>query len=206
LLPAQNFYDDPFWTLQRIAIVSCFLFCVGISQAVATARNGAGRQFWRRWLQIAGCAALVSAASAWMFPSSWIRFGVLHSIAVMLLLLQLLTRLRSWQILLLALVALALPAFVQHPIFDSNWLNWFGLVTHKPITEDYAPLLPWLGVTLLGLCAGRWLLRQQPLLNGAIPALLRPVAALGRWPLLFYMLHQPFLLGGLALLRHLRYI
>jgi uncharacterized membrane protein len=31
----QNFYRDPFWTWQRTAIVSLFLFTAGLSQAVA---------------------------------------------------------------------------------------------------------------------------------------------------------------------------
>ena len=42
-------------------------------------------RFWRRWLQIAGCALLVSLGSAWMFPRSYISFGVLHGIALMLI-------------------------------------------------------------------------------------------------------------------------
>jgi len=25
-------------------------------------------------------------------------------------------------------------------------LNWLGWISQKPITEDYAPLFPWLGV------------------------------------------------------------
>ncbi|MBL8480501.1 MAG: DUF1624 domain-containing protein, partial [Sterolibacteriaceae bacterium] len=39
---------------------------------------------------MAGCALLVSAGSALMFPRTWIRFGVLHGMAVMLVLARLL--------------------------------------------------------------------------------------------------------------------
>ena len=35
----QNFYTDPVWTLQRAAIVSLFLFCAGLSQAVACSQS-----------------------------------------------------------------------------------------------------------------------------------------------------------------------
>ncbi len=31
-------------------------------------------------------------------------------------------------------------------------LNWLGLITRKPVTEDYVPLLPWLGVVWWGGC------------------------------------------------------
>ena len=98
-----------------------------------------------------------------------------------------------------------LPQFVQHPFFDSRWTNWIGLVTRKPVTEDYVPLLPWLGVMAWGLAAGQWLLaRRRDWLTGTLPAVLAPLATLGRWSLSFYMLHQPLLIGSLTALVALR--
>jgi uncharacterized membrane protein len=195
LQPKQNFYVDPLWTLQRTAIVSLFMFCVGLSLAAALQVGQGWPRFWRRWAQIAGCALLVSVGSALMFPASWISFGVLHGIAVMLVLARLAAPLGGglW---LLAAACLAAPWLIQHPFFDSRWTNWAGLVTRKPVTEDYAPVLPWLGVVLLGLAAGRWVLRERPeWFAGRLAAPLRPIAALGRWSLSFYMLHQPVLIG-----------
>jgi len=95
---------------------------------------------------------------------------------------------------------------VQHPFFDARWSNWIGLVTRKPVTEDFVPLLPWLGVMLFGLAAGQWLLRARPgWLGGALAAPARPLALLGRWSLSFYMLHQPVLIGLLMALQALRH-
>ncbi|MEX8519252.1 MAG: DUF1624 domain-containing protein [Leptothrix sp. (in: b-proteobacteria)] len=205
LLPGQNFYRDPLWTWQRICIVSLFLLCAGAGQALAlgaAARADTPRfdaRFWRRWAQIAGCALLVSAGSFWMFPRSYITFGVLHAVALMLILLRLLAPLGRGWLLALALLVLLLPLGVQHEFFDTRWTNWVGLVTHKPITEDYVPLLPWFGVMSLGLLLGGWLLKARPIwLGGALPRTLRPLATLGRWPLSFYMLHQPLLIGLLT--------
>lgn len=200
----QNFRVDPVWTLQRSCIVSLFLFCAGLGQAVALEQGQSWRRFWRRWAQIAACAVLVSAGSAWMFPRSWISFGILHGIAAMLILARLLAPLKGglW---LVGLLAIALPQWVQHPFFDTRWTNGVGLVTHKPVTEDYVPLLPWMGVMWWGMAAGQWLLAHRPsLLQGALPAALRPLAVLGRWSLSFYMLHQPILIGALMLWLHLR--
>jgi uncharacterized membrane protein len=144
---------------------------------------------------VAGCAVLVSAGSALMFPRSWISFGVLHGIAVMLVLCRLAAPLRGW-LWPLGALALLLPAWLQHPVFDNRWLNWVGLVTHKPVTEDFVPVLPWLGVMLWGLAAGQSLLaHRRAWLAGAVPAMLQPLALLGRWSLSFYMLHQPLLIG-----------
>ena len=235
--PRQDFYTDPFWTGQRTAIVSLFLFCAGLSQAVALQAGQTWPRFWRRWMQVAGCALLVSAGSVLMFPRSWISFGVLHGIAVMLLL----TRLMVWAVpawggsmsaaagrpptqgpsgtgvkngpsgpvllalSVLGLICLLLPTWASHPFFDSRWTNWVGLVTRKPITEDYVPLLPWLGMVLWGLAAGAWILARQPAwLAGPLPGAVRPLAVLGRWSLSFYMVHQPVLIGALMLVATMR--
>jgi uncharacterized membrane protein len=195
LIPRQNFYADPFWTLQRMAIVTMFLTCVGLSQAVAQAQGVAADRFWRRWVRVAGCALLVSAGSALMFQRSWISFGVLHAVAVMLLIVRFVRLpVRGW--LLVGLGALGLSQWVAHPVFDTRWTNWVGLVTRKPITEDYVPLLPWLAVVAMGMAVGHGLLKHRPMvLQGRLPAGLQPLARLGRWSLPYYMLHQPVLIG-----------
>ncbi len=60
LVPTHNFITDPLWTVQRTCIVSLFLFCAGLSMAVALHAGQRWPKFWRRWAQIAGCAVLVS--------------------------------------------------------------------------------------------------------------------------------------------------
>jgi uncharacterized membrane protein len=195
----QNFYTDPFWTVQRTLIVSLFLFTAGVGQAVALQQDAGWRRFWPRWLQIAVCAALVSLGSALMFGQRFISFGVLHGIALMLIVVRLSQAWGRW-LWLAGLLALLAPSLVQHSWFDSRWTNWIGLVTRKPVTEDFVPLLPWLGVMWWGLASGRWLLaRRRHWLSGGLPRPLSGLAVLGRWSLSFYMLHQPVLLGALLL-------
>lgn len=200
----QNFYNDPVWTTQRACIVTLFLFCAGFGQAIAVEQHQRWPRFWRRWAQVAGCAVAVTLGSLWMFPRSFISFGVLHCIAAAVIVMRLTAGLGPW-LWLLGAVALALPQGVHHPFFDSRWTDWVGLVTHKPITEDFVPLLPWLGVMWWGLAAGQWVLaRRRSWLTGALPAAGRPLATLGRWSLSFYMLHQPVLIGILAAVVALR--
>jgi uncharacterized membrane protein len=200
----QNFYRDPFWTVQRSCIVTLFLFCAGLGQAVALRQGQGWPRFWRRWLQVAACALLVTIGSWWMFPRSYISFGVLHGIALMLIVARLTGRWGGW-LWPLGALALALPHVVQHPFFDTRLTNWVGLVTRRPVTEDYVPLLPWLGVVWWGMAAGAWLLeRRAAFIAGPIPTTARPLAALGRWSLSFYMLHQPVLISLLLLVIWLR--
>lgn len=191
-----NFYLDPLWTVQRTAILSGFLFWAGLGQGLALQAGQSSSRFWRRWAQVAAAALLVSLGSWLVFPRSFISFGVLHAFALLLPLLRFgAARLGSRSLLLLAGAALLLPWLIQHPLFDSRWTNWVGLVTRKPFTEDFVPLLPWAAPLLLGLLAAR-----QPglmaRLQGRAPA---GLVLLGRWPLSFYLLHQPLLLGALWL-------
>jgi len=68
-------------------------------------------------------------------------------------------------------VAIALPHVVHDPFFDSRLTNWIGLMTHRPATEDYVPVLPWIGVMWWGMAAGQWLLvHHRDWLTGPLPS------------------------------------
>lgn len=207
-----DFYHAPFWTLQRSAIVSLFLLCAGMGQAVATMQGVSWGRFWRRWGQIAACALLVSIGSWLMYPQSYIYFGILHGMALMLVVARLTAGWGGWLWLAGGLVwALywALPALhASWPALDvlnSKPWNWLGLISRKPVTEAYVQLVPWLGTMWWGLALGRWLQqRRAHWLQAPLPGALRPLAVLGRWSLSYYMLHQPVLIGALMLVGLLR--
>jgi len=195
--------DAP-WIAWRTAIVTQFLFLVGVSLSLRasdeSSRIYVHARFWKRWGQIAICAGLVSAASWWIFGQRWIWFGVLHFVAVAQLLLRKAPR---WvrPNFALGVVVLAMGTLLQFTIFNANTLSWIGFAPNKPRTEDFVPLFPWLGVVLLGIGAGHlWQQSDAPWAH-----LLRRCSArgwhwltwLGRWPLTVYMLHQPLLFGAL---------
>lgn len=237
LIERQNFYADPFWTWQRTCIVSLFLFTAGLSQAVALTQQGLwtapawqrlDKRFWRRWAMVAGCALLVTAGSVIMFPRSFIYFGVLHGLAVMLVIARLSA---GWGRGLWWAGAGCLAVYLIAPMLmntsgtgqflNEKWFNWLGIITRKPVTEDYVPLLPWLAAVWWGMAAGQWVLAQRPWwLTGGAPGVavglqthadraatglapdaapprtwLRWLAWPGRWSLSYYMLHQPVLIG-----------
>ncbi|WP_445263631.1 heparan-alpha-glucosaminide N-acetyltransferase [Ramlibacter sp. PS4R-6] len=208
----QDFYEDPFWTLQRTAIVSLFLFCAGLGQAVAVEQGQSWQRFWKRWGQVAACAALVSIGSYFMFPRSFIYFGVLHGIAVMLIVVRATAGWGRWLwlsgALAIAMKWIAAWAIAGDPSLDflnARAWNWLGLVSRKPITEDYVPLIPWLGVMWWGMAAGQWLLAtKRKMLEMDLPRATAPLSWLGRWSLTWYMLHQPVMIGALMALKELR--
>ena len=210
----QDFYRAPQWTLQRTCILSLFLFCAGFGQALAVLAGQSWARFWRRWLQIATCAVAVSIGSALMFPNSWIYFGVLHGMAVMLILCRLTAGwgawlwLAGWGAVATGWFAPQVQAMLPVPTaWDARSLNWIGLISHKPIAEDYVPLLPWLGVMWWGMAAGQ-LAQTRGWLDRLGGFSMSPASIaltwLGRWSLTWYMVHQPLLIGALTLVVTLR--
>ena len=190
-----DFNHDPFWLGYRGIVVTLFVSLVGVSLVLARRAHPGPGAFWRRVALIAACAMLVSGASYIAFPQTFITFGILHCIAVSSILARPLVD--SPRLALLTGIAIiAIGNTLRLPLFDTPWLHWVGMMTHKPATEDYVPLLPWLGVVLLGVAAGHWLLARETVaiaaLGRATPAWL---AWLGRHSLLIYLVHQPLLVG-----------
>ncbi len=193
-----DFYTNPLWLWQRVCIVSLFLCSAGLAQAVGDERRRSERAFWKRWAQIFGAGLLVVGGSWLAFPRSFIYFGILQGVAAMLLVHHLLgRRLGAW-VLVLAPLAIAAPHLWTSAFFNPPWWNWIGLITRKPITEDYVPLLPWLGVFWVGAGVGALLRRWQLRPLRALPRV-PGLAQLGRWPLRIYLLHQPLLIALLWL-------
>ncbi len=208
---SADFNHHPFWLASRDLIVSSFLLLVGVSLVLARRAGISPRRFWRRIALVGGCALLVTAGSYAAFPSTFITFGILHCIVVSSILAWPLVRLpriaSASGVLLLVAGATIGPTlfdpapFKGLPMFDAPWLNWVGLMTHRPATEDYVPLLPWFGVVLLGIGLGAWLVDRR---LGALRRMSRVspgwLTWLGRHSLLVYMVHQPVMIGLLRVL------
>lgn len=197
-LAGFDFYHDPFWLNLRTLIVSLFLGLVGVSLHLATRAGLDRRAYLRRLALIGACAAAVSLATYLLFGNRWVFFGILHFIAVASVLALPFTHLHYTN-LVLGAALIALPLMFSHALFDQPGLRWLGLMTHKPRTEDYVPLLPWLGVVLIGLFLGQRLFpRDAGGLPTRWPAGALPLRALrwaGRHSLALYMLHQPAFMG-----------
>jgi uncharacterized membrane protein len=194
----SDFEHDWRWLAARSAILSSFLLIAGIS-AVLAARQPTPLAHWLRHLGvIAAAALLVSAGSALVFPRSFIWFGVLHAIAVSLLVAKPLVQ-RPWLAAFAGVVVIAAGVAYANPAFDDRWLGWLGFMTAKPATEDYVPLFPWTGVLFLGIALGHVLVRDAFVALAPLSRLPRWLPFLGRHSLAVYLLHQPLLFGALWL-------
>jgi uncharacterized membrane protein len=206
----QDFYRDPVWTVQRTCILSLFLFCAGFGQAIAVRAGQTWGRFFRRWMQVFLCALAVSAGSAFMFPNSWIYFGVLHGIALMLLICRASAtwgrvvvghrRLRGaaghWRTGFACCLA---PAFCtrltlaelagpdQPQAHHRRLCSALALVGRDVVGHGYRAIGPVKASGHTGL----------PSADNTGPT--AALAWVGRWSLSWYMLHQPLLIGLLAL-------
>ena len=193
-----DFEHDIRWLAARTLILSSFLLIAGISAALARRDPAADARWPRHVAVIGGAALLVTAASAMMFPRSFIWFGVLHAIALSLLLARpLIDRPRAAVAAGVIVIAAGVMLSSQH--FDNRMLGWLGFMTGKPMTEDYVPLFPWSGVLFLGIAVGHALVASNFAMLAPLARMPRALRFLGRHSLAVYLVHQPLLLGGLGL-------
>ena len=191
--------NDPYWRAFNRAILGSFLFLVGFSLVLAHGQHVRPQAFLRRLAIVAACAGAITAGSALLFPDSFIYFGVLHHIAVASVLGLAFLRLPPAVTAAAGIAALPASEILASPLFNAPWLWWLGLSTDARMANDFVPILPWFGLVLLGIAAGRLILpRHRSLLlpdwqpRGMLSGSL---VWSGRHSLIVYLTHQPVLLG-----------
>jgi uncharacterized membrane protein len=180
------------------AIASSFLFIVGFSLVLATLNGVKWRSFLIRLAQVGAAALVISVATYYAVPEGWIFFGILHHIILASLIGLLFVRLHWAVVLLSAAIAFALP-HLGLVATETQWLSFLGLYAVPPSSNDFVPLLPWLSASLTGIAAAKFVTAHNWLETFAKPkatkAPARQLKFLGRHSLLFYILHQPVLIG-----------
>ena len=179
----------------RSSIVFGFVFAMGVSMGLAHGRGRKPRAFWKRVGQIFACAVLITVVSIFMFPDSYIYFGILHFMVIA-------------SFLTFALIGRPkIALFLGVSILVSFWAGWVpygwpvNLISGLPgYTEDFASPFPWLGVACIGTALGEYL-TTHPELKDKISNweiggwLCKTISFAGQRSLSIYMLHQPVLFG-----------
>lgn len=184
---------DVLWARSTLCL---FLFLVGVSFSISWQRSDHRHiKYLVRGLELLCCAMLVTLVTYIVDTETFVRFGVLHMIAVSIVLLPFCAPLKEWAV-LPACVLLLLPAVVFAPYFP------VGFLPHAFNSVDYVPMIPWFGVVLLGYAVGCFLyIRMGMVIPWKHPRPLRVMGIPGRYALFLYMLHQPLLLGGAEIVR-----
>lgn len=185
------------WIFARTTAI-LFLLVSGASNTIANSRTEA---IWRRTLmrsgQILAAAMLVTIVTYGIDASTYIRFGILHCIAVSIFLLPLFRKFREWN-LILGLAAIILGNRILGTTTDASLLLPLGLMPPNFISLDYFPLLPWFGVVLIGSAFADFLYIRKGFTG--IPFTIPRLNFLNRHALIVYLIHQPIILLILALI------
>lgn len=189
------------WRIFARLIAGSFLALAGFSLVLGHAQGFRPRPFLIRLGKIGLAAALITLATWFLFPQTFIFFGILHAIAAASLVGLLFLRLPVVVTLLAAAAAVAAPLYLRSPVFDHPALWWVGLSVDLPRSNDYVPLLPWIAPVLLGIALARLFL-ASPLperlagVGTATKARWKTLlATAGRHSLAIYLVHQPILIA-----------
>ena len=195
-LIATDIGDHAGWQWFARSIAASFLAITGASLVLAHGRGFNSQKFWRRWLLLAGAAGLVTLGTWFMFPESFVFFGILHHIALASIVALPFLRLPPLVTLLAAIAVFILPLVFRSGMFDPLWLIWTGLALRVPDAVDFVPFFPFFSFVLTGMALGRivqaWLSRHGWQAKNPVT---KTAALAGRHSLLFYLVHQPILLG-----------
>ncbi len=198
-LTPENYAGTPTGRAAAQGIAGSFLVLVGVGLVLMNGRGVQLRPTLRRLGRIAGGALLVTLATRVVFPDAYVFFGILHCIAVASVI-GLPFLFLPWPVTLLAAAAiLAAPHVVQADWLDAPALWFLGLGRVTPRTNDYVPLVPWFGLVLIGIVAGRLglpaLARSRLAAWTPRNAIARFATFAGRHSLAVYLIHQPVLFG-----------
>jgi len=185
------------WRTAQYFFAALFVVLSGISSTLSRSNR-------RRGLRLLAISFLVTAVTYFFEPASAVYFGILQCLAVSILVYgAAFEKVRPvicivWGALVLGL-GLAIPALNRALAIRFNWLLPFGLHSPSYTSFDYFPLVPWLGVFLLGAGLGKSAYAsKRSLLPWRLPESFINVA--GRHSLLIYILHQPVIMGVLYLI------
>jgi uncharacterized membrane protein len=201
------------WRLMARATATLFLVLVGVGAAVSFDRSKGDAPRGRlyrcamRFVKIGAAAVLISIVTFIANPETFVRFGILHLIAVSALILPLVSFLKE-RTAVLGIVLLALGPIIHAMRRDNPLLLPLGIRPFVFHSVDYFPMIPWFGIILIGYAVGYFAYIRNhhvetrhgstALTTGS--ASLHAISWPGKHALLLYLIHQPIILAILWML------
>jgi uncharacterized membrane protein len=192
------------WTIAQHFFAGLFVLLSGVSSTLTRSNIRRGLRLLAVALGLTLATYLIAIWLHLFDPAETIIFGILHCLAVSMLLYGALFRKVSAAgnaLVGTGVIGLAflLPVLKKALVIRSGWLIPFGLPSPTFSSLDYFPLIPWFGVFLVGAALGRSLYsKKKSLLPWRMPV--NFVNFAGRHSLLIYIVHQPVIMGILYLL------
>jgi uncharacterized membrane protein len=180
-----------------------FFGLVGVCLVISSQHRTTG-QLLIRGAWIFGIGLIITAITTIIIPDKPVTFGVLHCIGSSIILSTFFIKFKVYNLVIAPFIILGGVLIGNFYIQDPSFLHLAIGLHQKNLyayTVDYFPLLPWFGVTLLGLGVGS-ILYKDGKRQFRFPDIshLKPVKALsllGKNSLIIYLLHQPVIAGSI---------
>lgn len=196
-----------FWRWLALVTASLFIFLAGISLFISDARR-TDQSYWERYRHslyrgggIFSLGLFISIVTYLFLSEGFIIFGILHCIGFSIILA---IPFLGHPMRALGGAALCITCgLVVEQVSGPLWLTWIGIHPVLFYSVDYVPLLPWIGVFLLGVMFGSYVYPSgSRLISLSQPRffIFSLTSFLGRHSLAIYLIHQPVILMILGLL------
>jgi len=191
-----------------------FFILVGVSLTLSYSivkmsftKNKLRLKFISRGLKIFGLGLFITFISYIFLNEGFIVFGALHCIGLSIILAYPFLNFRYIN-LLFGSILIFFGIILKSLTFDFYWLLWVGFIPKTFYTVDYFPIVPWLGIILIGIFIGNEIysghVRKFNLIDISDNRIIRLFTFLGKHSLIIYFIHQPILLSIIYL--YLNYI
>ncbi|MEM2087599.1 MAG: heparan-alpha-glucosaminide N-acetyltransferase [Thermoproteota archaeon] len=185
-----------FWTVFPRSISSLFIFLAGISAYISykNRKEPFTKKYLKRGLKLLFFAAPITLLTFIFVPRLTIYFGILHFFAFSSFIIPFIIS-RKKLILPFGLTLILLGVFLHTQKIDFPYLFWLSsaFAPENFIPLEYFPLIPYLGILLLGIYSA------QPLVNKAYDIefegkVFETLTFIGKRSLAFYLAHQPIII------------
>src|SRR3989338_641447 len=178
-----------FWWLFPRLVAGTFILLAGISVTISYSHNNRTKKHLIRGAKIFSLGLLVTLATYLLIPSATVFFGILHLIGAAIIISLLFMKWNPKLLTAAGITVILADVLLESMAFDFPWLLWLGMMPYSFTTLDYFPLLPLLGVFMIGMAVGK-----QFYLKGKRRFKIKEVNAkifgfLGRHSLIIYLLH-----------------
>jgi uncharacterized membrane protein len=194
--PSAGLYE-----VLKIFFAGCFIFMSGISSSFS-------RSNLKRGLRLLLISLLLTFVT-YVFTlfelidkSFIIFFGILHLLAVCMLLSSVLIKLNRYVLIFIGGAIIACSPLVNklselNP--PNNYFAIFGIYNSSFFSGDYFPLVPWLGIFVIGIAFGKIFYKEK---KSLIKFELKPnlFNYVGRYSIWVYLIHQPIIFSILWLI------
>ncbi len=181
-------------SLLPISIASIFIFMSGVTAYVSYGkhREKLTRKYFIRGMRLLFFAFLITLFTYVFVRPNTIFFGILHFFAVASFIIPIFIKYHKFN--LIAGFSIILSGiYLQQRTFNYPYLLWVGFVPENFSTFDYFPLIPWLGVILLGIYFSGYIVKKTADIkfSSGFPKIFM---FLGKLSLFVYLIHQPVLI------------